>query len=107
MAEIRETHIQRDAEGRVIDEVTIEHPRKRGGGFGWGLLLGVILIAGAIVAFAYTQGSFQQAGVEADQATAQLEESTETTIQNTGEALEESGDSAKQATDRTDDTATN
>ena len=112
MAEIRETHVRRDEEGRVVDsKVTIDRPRRRGGGFGWGLLLGVILIAGAIVAFAYNQGSFQRAGVEADQATAQLEQSTDTAVQSTGEALEEAGDSAKQATERatdeTDETATN
>ena len=32
MAEIRETHIQRDEEGRIIDKVTIDRPVKRGGG---------------------------------------------------------------------------
>ena len=102
MAEIRETQVERDEDGRVVDtKVTVDRPRRRGGGFGWGLLLGVILIAGAILAFAYTQGSFQRAGVEADQATAQLEESTETAVQNTGEVLEEAGDSAKQAADGT------
>jgi hypothetical protein len=89
MGEIRETHVERDADGRVVDtKVTIDRPKRRGGGFGWGLFLGVILIAGAILAFAYSQGSFQQAGAEADQATAQIEQSTDAAIDNTGQAID-------------------
>lgn len=107
MAEIRETHVERDADGRVIDtKVVVERP-KRKGGFGWGMLFGVILIAGAIIAFAYSQGSFQQAGVEADQATAQIESTTDTAIDTTGAALEEAGDTAEQAANETSDSATN
>lgn len=107
MAEIRETHVERDEDGRVTDtKVRIERPH-RGGGFGWGLTLGVLLIAGAIIAFAYSQGSFQQAGVEADQATAQLEQQTETLAENTGDALERAGDTAEEVTDDMSDTATN
>ena len=69
MAEVRETEVTRDMEGNVVDRNTvIERPRKKGG-FGWGLFLGVLIVAGAIVAFAYNQGSFQSAGREADQAT--------------------------------------
>ena len=31
MAEIRETHVERDADGRVVDsKVTIEQPKRRG-----------------------------------------------------------------------------
>lgn len=107
MAEIRETHVERDADGRVIDtKVVVERP-KRKGGFSLGMLFGVILIAGAIIAFAYSQGSFQQAGVEADQATAQIESTTDTAIDTTGAALEEAGDTAAQAANETSDTATN
>jgi hypothetical protein len=106
MPEIRETHIQRDEEGRVIDKVTIDRPVKSGGGFGWGMLLGVILIAGAIVAFAYSQGSFQQAGVEADQAAAQMEQQAGDALDDTGVAIDQSG-AAEQAANETSDTATN
>lgn len=94
MAEIRETHVERDEEGRVTDtKVRIERP-KRGGGFGVGMLLGVLLIAGAIVAFAYTQGSFQEAGLEADQATAAAEQQLEQAADTTQAALHESGEPA-------------
>ena len=68
MAEVRETQVTRDMEGNELDRKTvIERPKKKGG-FGWGLFLGVLIVAGAIVAFAYNQGSFQTAGVRADQA---------------------------------------
>lgn len=94
MPEVRETHVERDSEGRVIDtKVTIDRPRKKGG-FGWGMLFGVLIIAGAILAFAYTQGSFQQAGMEADQATAQVEQQTEAAVDNTQEAINETSDTA-------------
>ena len=107
MPEIRETHVERDAEGRVVDtKVTIDRPRRRGGGFGWGMLLGVILIAGAIIAFAYSQGSFQQAGVEADQAKSQVEQATGEAIDNTGAATDQRGEDASRAANETSDTAT-
>lgn len=81
MAEVRETKIERDADGHVINttEHIIERPKRRGGGFGFGMLLGVILIAGAIIAFAYNQGSFQTAGRQADQAAAQIEQQVDET----------------------------
>ena len=89
MAEIRETHVERDEDGRVTDtKVIVERPKK-GGGFGWGMLLGMVLVAGAIVVFAFSEGSFQQAGVEADQATAQIEDTTSTAAQQTGDALQQ------------------
>jgi len=94
MAEIRETHVERDADGRVTDTKVIVDRPKRGGGFGWGMLFGIVLIAGAIIAFAYSQGGFQQAGVEADQATAQIEETTGATIDSTQQAANEVGDTA-------------
>lgn len=96
MAEIRETQIEYDADGNVVDrKVIIERPKRRGG-FGIGMLFGIVLIAGALLAFAYSQGSFQQAGVEADQATAQIEQSTEAAV-----------DQAQQAANETSDTLTN
>src|SRR5262249_39432483 len=68
MAEVRETQVTRDMEGNVLDRKTvIERPRKKGG-FSIGLLLGVLIVAAPIVAFAYNQGSFQSAGREAAQA---------------------------------------
>lgn len=108
MPEIRETHVERDAEGRVVDtKVTIDRPRRRGGGgFGWGMLLGVILIAGAIIAFAYSQGSFQQAGVQADQAKSQVEQATGEAIDNTGAAIDQRSEDASRAANETSDTAT-
>lgn len=121
MPEIRETEVERDADGRVIgykerisEDNTHVHeapPRRRKGGFGWGMLFGILVIAVAIVAFAYSQGSFQQAGVEADQATAQIEAQTEQAAETAGDALENAGDQAErigdQAANETSDTATN
>ena len=94
MAEIRETHVERDPEGRVVDsKVTIERP-KRSGGFGWGLLLGAIVIAAGIIFFAYTQGSFQQAGVEADQAKAQVQDSTSAAVRSADQAQNQTNNDA-------------
>jgi hypothetical protein len=99
MEEIRQTHVERDADGRVSDtKVVVDRPKRKRGGFGWGMLLGVLIIAAGVIAFAYSQGSFQQAGVEADQATAQIERQASTAAENTGDALETAGDQAEQAT---------
>lgn len=98
MAEIRETHVERDEHGNVTDtRVVVERPKKKGG-FGFGMLFGVVLVAGAIIAFAYSQGSFQQAGARADTATAQIEEQTQTVAENTGDVIENAGDQVEQAT---------
>jgi hypothetical protein len=107
MAEIRETHVERDEDGRVTDtKVVIDRP-KRKGGFGWGMLLGILLIAAAIIGFAYTQGGFQQAGVEADQVAAQVEQSTEGAIDTTQQALNETAENTEQTIDETSETTTN
>lgn len=107
MAEIRETHVKRDEHGRVTDtKVIIEHPKKKAG-FGWGLLLGVVLIAGAMLAFAYSQGSFQEAGLEADRVTAQVEEQTGAVVDTTQNAIGETAESAQQAANETSETVTN
>ena len=99
MAEIRETHVERDADGRVVDtKVVIDRPKPKGGGFGWGMLFAVLVIAGGLFAFAYSQGSFEQAGVQADQASAQVEQQTEAVAENAGDALESAGDAAERAT---------
>lgn len=87
MAEVRETQVTRDMEGNVVDRKTvIERPKKRGG-FGWGLFLGVLIVAGAIVAFAYNQGSFQSAGREADQATQTAQVQMDQTANNARQAV--------------------
>lgn len=107
--EVRETEVVRGVDGRVVERVEVERPRKKGG-FGWGMLFGVLIIAGGIIAFAYSQGSFQTAGAQADQATAQIEDQTSTVAENTGDALETAGDRVEAATDNTasnSDTATN
>lgn len=69
MAEVRETQVTKDTEGNVLDRRTIIQRPRRGGGFSLGLLIGVLIVAGAIIAFAYNQGSFQSAGARADRAT--------------------------------------
>ncbi|MBC7767516.1 MAG: hypothetical protein H7124_01880 [Phycisphaerales bacterium] len=95
MAEIRETQVKRDEHGRVTDtKVIIDHPKKKSG-FGVGILLGVVLIAGALLAFVYTQGSFQQAGREADQVTAQVEQQTATIADNTADTIDGATDTAQ------------
>lgn len=100
MAEVRETEVQRDAEGNVVGKTErVYERRKSGGGFGWGLLFGIAVIAVAIVAFSYSQGSFQQAGVEADRATAQAEQQLDQTADNAGAAIENAGDQVEEATD--------
>ncbi|PZO56227.1 MAG: hypothetical protein DCF16_00610 [Alphaproteobacteria bacterium] len=97
MAEIRETHVERDANGNVVDTKVVER-RKGGGGFGWGMLFAVLVIAGGIIAFAYSQGSFQNAGAEADRAAEQVETQTEGAVENAGDAIENAGDQVERAT---------
>ena len=73
---------------------------RSGGGFGWGLFFGVILIAGAITLFAYNQGSFQTAGRQADQATQVAQAQVEGAVDSSQQALSDtqrstnSGDTA-------------
>lgn len=92
MAKIREVHV--DEEGRIDGERVIVERPKRGGGFGWGMLFGVVVIAAAILGFAYTQGSFQEAGIEADQMTAQVEQRADSALENTEQAVNELSDTA-------------
>jgi type VI protein secretion system component VasK len=107
MAEIRETHVERDEEGRVIDtKVVVERPKKKGG-FGWGMLFGALLIAAAVIGYGYSQGSFQQAGVEADQVAAQVEQSTESAVDTTSDAINNATENTDQAQNETSETATN
>lgn len=88
MAEVRETQVTKDMEGNVLDRKTvIERPVKKGGGFGWGLILGVLIVAGAIIAYAYNQGSFQTAGARADQATQTAQVEATQTADNARQAI--------------------
>lgn len=92
MAEVRETQVTRDADGNIVDSKTvIERPKKKGG-FGWGMLLGVVIIAGAIIAFAYNQGSFQTAGARADQATQTAQADVSQTADNAKAAAQRATD---------------
>lgn len=105
MAEIRETEVERDAEGRVIGyrERVSEHvdddknARRKGGGFGWGLLLGALLLAVVIVGYAYSQGGFQQAGRDADVVAANVEQQTDQVVGQTDDALQGAADTTQQA----------
>jgi hypothetical protein len=115
MAEIRETEVHRDADGRVIGykERIAEHvdetTRRRGKGksFGWGLLMGAMLIALAIVAYATSLGSFQEAGREADQAAAVIDEQTDDVVGAADEVLQGAADTAQSAANTVDQTVDN
>jgi hypothetical protein len=105
----REVEVERDADGRIIGyEEHVERPRRKsGGGFGWGMLFGVIVLAVGIVAFAYNQGGFQEAGLEADQATAQAEETVGATAEAAGDQIEAVTDDIASNTNDADASATN
>lgn len=92
MSKVRETQVERDAEGNVIGTTEIERSKKKKSGFGWGMLLGVLIVAGAIIAFAYNQGSFQTAGVRADQATQTAQADISQTANNTKAAVNRATD---------------
>ncbi len=107
MAEIRETHVERDEDGRVTDtRVVVERPKKSGG-FGWGMFFGALLVAAAVIGFGYSEGSFQQAGVEADQVAAQVEQTTEGAVDATSDTVNNATETTEQAMNETSDTATN
>lgn len=102
---IREDVVEPTADGRVVERVVVE--RKKGG-FGWGMLLGVLIIAGGIIAFAYSQGSFQTAGVQADHVAAQVEDQTSAVAQNTGNAIDKvTNQDSSQTQTQTSETTTN
>ena len=91
MSKVRETRVERDVDGNVVGSTEIERPKKKGG-FGWGMLLGVVIVAGAIIAFAYNQGSFQTAGVRADQATQTAQADVNQTANNAATATQRATD---------------
>lgn len=96
--ETRETQVVTDNEGRTIETTERQSkPVRRGPGFGGGALLGIVLVAGAIALFAYSQGSFRNAGVDADRVTAQAQENIGNAAENAGNTLESAGDDAQEA----------
>lgn len=104
MSKVRETRVERDVEGNVVGATEIDRPKKKGG-FGWGMLLGVLIVAGAIIAFAYNQGSFQTAGARADQATQTAQADINQTANHASDAAQRAtdGDQNTNATDNTSD----
>lgn len=94
---IREAEVDREAVGYTDH---IERPKRAGGGgFGLGLLFGVIIIAGAIMAFAYSQGSFQTAGQRADEAAHTAQSQIGQTTETAGDAAQNAGNQIENATD--------
>jgi hypothetical protein len=92
MAQVRETQITRDEDGSPADHRTIIERHERGGGFGWGVLLGIIILAAGIAIFAYSQGSFQTAGREADRATQTAQVQVERGADNAQRAVDSATD---------------
>lgn len=106
--ETRETQVVTDAEGRTVETTERQtKPARRGGNFGTGALLGFFVLLGAIAIFAYSQGSFRNAGADADRATEQVQEQIGAAAENTGDALETAGDNAKQAGENVNENAQN
>jgi hypothetical protein len=101
--EVRTKEVYRDSEGRVIREEPVVRERhvevKKGGGFGIGALIGLLIAVAAIALFAFSQGSFSQAGREADQATSQAGVGLNQAADKTGNAIENTGDRIENATD--------
>jgi len=92
MAQARETQITRDEDGNPVDHRTIIERRERGGGFGWGVLLGIIVLAAGIAVFAYSQGSFQTAGREADRAAQTAQVQVDRTADNAQRSIDNATD---------------
>ena len=92
--EIRTTEVERDSDGRIqsVDYEVERKPRKRGGGFGWGMLFGLIIAVAGIAWFAYSQGSFQTAGAQADRAAVQAEQQINETADNVGARIDAATD---------------
>lgn len=106
--ESRETQVISDADGRVVETTERQtKPVRRGGNFGTGALFGFFILVAAIAIFAYSQGSFSNAGADADRATTQVQEQIGAAAQNTGDALETAGDNAKQAGEDVNENAQN
>jgi hypothetical protein len=105
MADIREAEVERDADGRIIgyNERTVEKPVvvRKSGGFGWGLLFGLLIAIIGIGVFAYNHGSFQGAGRQADQVTAQVEQKAGDTAHRAANSLDNAGDQAQQTAQQT------
>lgn len=90
MARVQETEVERDPEGNVVGYKQ-QIVRRKSGGFGWGLLFGILIVTLGIVGFAYNQGSFTTAGREADHATAQASQ----TLDQTADRAQQAANDAK------------
>jgi hypothetical protein len=103
MDEVRTREVYRDSDGNIVREEPVVRERhvevKKGGGFGWGAIIGLIIAAAAIAIFAYSQGSFTQAGSEADRAASQAGVQMNNAADATGNAVENAGDKIENATD--------
>lgn len=123
MSDFRETRIERDAEGRIIgsteriverpdgreagraasdrrDDARVADAPKRKSGFGGGVIFGLVIAALALLVFVLSQGSFTEAGREADQAAAQAEQSVGQAAEQAGDTAERAGDNVERATDQ-------
>jgi hypothetical protein len=126
MSEFRETRIERAADGRVVGSTeriverdgaketppplrdrhrgdrgaSVHETKRKGGGFGRGALFGIMLAAIALIVFALSQGSFTEAGRQADQAADQAQEQVERGAESAGDAAQRADDEIEQATDR-------
>ena len=74
--------------------------KPRGAGFAPGLFVGFLIVAGALGYYAYSQGSFQNAGHQADVAAEQVESQARATTAAAGDAIENAGDQVEAATDQ-------
>jgi hypothetical protein len=98
--EFRETEITRDAGGNAVKTTERQvEPVRRRSNFGGGLVFGIVAVVVVIGAFAYSQGSFRNAGADADRAAVRAQESAGVAAQTTGDALETAGNNAKVAGD--------
>ncbi|MET0183472.1 MAG: hypothetical protein ABW199_11350 [Caulobacterales bacterium] len=102
--EHRETEVVRDPEtGRVTGYVehVEERPKKKSGGGGLilGLLLGALFVVGGVAIYANSQGGYQQAGIEADQAVEQAQTETSQASDQIGQTAENLGDEAERTGD--------
>lgn len=94
MAKVREMDIERDDDGHVVGRR--ETVRRSGGGFGWGVVFGGLLVIAGIVAFSYSQGSFRHAGAETDRVAAQTQQQLAQTADQAADAVHNATDNSAQ-----------
>lgn len=84
MAKIRTANIDDFDNER---DASVHGIRSKRSGFGLGVAFGALLIGGALAAFAYNEGSFQNVGAQVDQMSAQVERHATGAVQTTQEAM--------------------